>query len=182
MKTAEITDKELIEKCRGGDEHAFGILYQRYRLRMFSYIVKLMPGKPDLVDDIFQQTWFKAIRNWDKYDDRECLLAWLCRISHNLIMDFYRSQKHRTDEELADHDAIAASDDAQGQLEKRELAAALEVAIDNLPDNQKTVVELRRKGLSFNEIASLQDSTLNTVLGRMHYAVLKLREVLKDYL
>ena len=182
MDTAELTDKELVRNCQGGDESAFGVLYGRYRLRLFSYISKLLPGQPDLVEEVFQQTWCKAVRNWKGYDDRQKLLAWLCRIAHNLVMDHFRSSSRRGSEPLTDQDAVSTGAEPHQTMEHRELAAALEVAICTLPDNQRRVVELRREGKSFKEIADLENSTLNTVLGRMHYAVQKLRDGLKEFL
>ncbi len=182
MDTAELTDKELVVRCQAGDESAFGVLYGRYRLRLFSYINKLLPGQPDLVEEVFQQTWCKAVRSWKGYDDRQKLLAWLCRIAHNLVMDHFRSKTRRESEPLTDQDAISAEPDPNRKMEHRELAAALEVAICTLPDSQRRVIELRREGRSFKEIADMENSTLNTVLGRMHYAVQKLREGLKEFL
>ena len=68
------------------------MLYQRYRLPLYSYIHKLMPTESSQVDDIFQQVWVKAVSNWSRYTDQQKLLAWLCRIAHNLVMDYYRSR------------------------------------------------------------------------------------------
>ena len=181
MDTAELTDKELVVKCQAGDEGAFGILYGRYRLRLFGYINKLLPGQPDLVEEVFQQTWCKAVRNWKGYDDRQKLLAWLCRIAHNLAMDDFRQRKRRDNEPLTDQDTASSEMEPNRRVERRELAAALDAAICTLPDSQRRVVELRREGMSFKEIADMENSTLNTVLGRMHYAVQKLREAMKEY-
>ncbi len=181
MDKADWTDKELVMKCQAGDDSAFGVLYGRYRLRLFSYISRLLPGQPDLVEEVFQQTWCKVVRNWKGYDDRQKFLAWLCRIAHNLVMDHFRSKVRRESEPLTDQDAISAETEPNRKVELLELKAALEAAIVALPDSQRRVVELRREGRSFKEIADLEQSTLNTVLARMHYAVQKLREGLKDF-
>ena len=66
-------DMQLVERCRLGDERAFEQLYARYRLPLFSYLHKLLQGEPSMVDDIFQQVWIKANRNWDKYSDQQKL-------------------------------------------------------------------------------------------------------------
>ena len=182
MDTAELTDQELIGKCQAGDESAFGVLYGRYRLRLFGYVSRLLPGQPDLVEEVFQQTWCKVVRSWKGYDDRQKLLAWLCRIAHNLVMDHFRSMTRRESEPLTDQDAVSTEAGPHQKIVHRELSAALEAAICTLPDSQRRVVELRREGRSFKEIADLENSTLNTVLGRMHYAVQRLRDGLKDYL
>lgn len=175
-------DMELIQRCRAGDEQAFGVLYQRYRLPLYSYLHRLLYNHVSLVDDIFQQVWSKALRSWDRYDDRQRLLAWLCRIGHNLVMDHYRRSRHLSQEALEDQDAVDQGSSGDEELADQELLAALEAAIETLPPEQREVVEFRRAGRSFKEIADAQGSSLNTVLGRMHYAIQKLRSCLKDYL
>ena len=175
-------DMQLIERCRSGDERAFETLYMRYKLPLFAYLHKLLAGEPSLVDDIFQQVWIKANRNWDKYSDQQKLLAWLCRIAHNMVMDHYRRNRHMPMVELAEEDGFSnelSLDEAhdQGAFEE-----ALEEAIQGLSNEQREVVELRRKGFSFKEIADKQKTNLNTALCRMHYAVNNLRNKLKDFI
>ena len=176
----EMTDEELLERCKNGDDGAFTALYKRYRLQLFSYLHKLLPGNNPLVDDFFQQTWAKAARNMKNYSHQQKFLAWLCRIAHNLVMDHFRKLKDTNYVEL---DEQQASDESsvEEQMDEDALYDALEKAIATLAPEQRDVIEMRRKGLSFKDIADAQNSNLNTVLGRMHYAVNKLRELLRNY-
>lgn len=177
----QLGDAELLKQCRKSDEAAFDVLYQRYRLPLFSYLHRLLPGRADVVDDLFQQTWVKAISNWAKYDERQKFFAWLCRIAHNLVMDMYRANGRAHFEEL--EDVYLAEGDAPGSSQDWEaLSSALEKAIAELPEEQREVVQFRRQGISFKEIAERQDAKLNTVLGRMHDAIGKLREALSEFL
>ena len=81
MTTAQHTpapqpgDAELLALCRQGDDQAFEVLYNRYRLPLFSYLHRLLPGRADVVDDIFQQTWLKATQNLGRYTDQQRFLA-----------------------------------------------------------------------------------------------------------
>ena len=174
-------DAELVRRCQKQDDTAFSTLYQRYRLPLFSYLNRLLPNQPSEVDDLFQQTWVKAISNWAKYDERQKFFAWLCRIAHNLVMDMYRANGRAHFEEL--EDVYLAEGDAPGSSQDWEaLSSALEKAIAELPEEQREVVQFRRQGISFKEIAERQDAKLNTVLGRMHDAIGKLREALSEFL
>ncbi len=176
----EQTDEELLKRCKNGDDCAFTVLYRRYRLQLFSYLHKLLPGNNPLVDDFFQQTWAKAARNLDNYNHQQKFLAWLCRIAHNLVMDHFRKFKDTSFVELnEEHVSDAAG--VEQQMDEDALYDALEKAIVKLPTEQRTVLEMRRKGMSFKDIADAQNSNLNTVLGRMHYAITKLRELLGNY-
>ena len=180
-KPENISDIQLIEQCRSGDERAFDLLYARYRLPLFSYLHKLLPDDKSLVDDLFQQVWIKASRNWDKYSDQQKLLAWLCRIAHNAVMDHYRRSKKMQTVELSDADGFSEYEQADDHHDRVLLENALEDAIQELSDEQREVVEMRRNGMSFKDIAEKQKTNLNTALCRMHYAINNLRAKLKDF-
>jgi len=176
-----IEDGELIRRFRAKDELAFNALYERYRLPLFGYIHKLLPNTCNAtIDDYFQQVWIKVVAGIDGYNDNQKFFAWMCRIAHNLIVDAYRRNAGRRYVEIVDN---IQGDYRVGQLEERlekeKMLDLVEQCISTLPDKQREVVECRRKGLSFKEIAERQNASLNTVLGRMHYAVAKIREILK---
>ena len=176
-----ISDSELIARARQRDESAFNVLYARYRLQLFSYLNKLLPGDHQMVDDLFQQVWLKVVTNWERYDDQQKFLAWLCRIGHNLVMDHYRRLARRETVEISD--TIPADHESQGEvLDRKIVEDALENAMAQLSSEQREVLKLRQQGVSFKEIAQIQQANLNTVLGRMHYAVEKLRSLLRDFL
>ena len=181
-ETENSNDMQLVERCRLGDERAFEILYARYRLPLFSYLHKLLVGNPSLVDDIFQQVWIKANRNWDKYSDQQRLLAWLCRIAHNAVMDHYRKSRRMPTVELTEATDFASDSATEKTVDQTAFDDALEKAIEELSDEQREVVELRRNGVSFKEIAERQQTSLNTALCRMHYAINNLRNKLKDFM
>ena len=174
-------DIELIRRCQKGDDSAFNALYARYRLQLFSYLNKLVPNDRSHIDDFFQQTWIKAINNFGRYNDQQKFLAWLCRIAHNQVMDFYRSQKGISTVEVDDNIATSHYESAATEIDRSILEDAVEKAIQALSKEQKEVLELRREGKSFKEIATIQNTNLNTVLGRMHYAIEKLKGYLITY-
>lgn len=177
----KLNDIELLTLCKQGRDDAFDVLYNRYRLQLFSYLHRLLPGKSDRVDDFFQQVWIKATRNLEHYTDQQRFLAWLCRIAHNLVMDFYRSNGNAEDIEVPE--TIAAnSPTPDRELRDQQLEDALGKAILKLPPDQQEIIRLRNEGIAFKDIADRKGISLNTALGRMHYAVLNLRKMLADYL
>ena len=187
MTTAQHTpvpqpgDAELLALCRQGDDQAFEVLYNRYRLPLFSYLHRLLPGRADVVDDIFQQTWLKATQNLGRYTDQQRFLAWLCRIAHNLVMDFFRSRKHFGDDEVPEsYPAPDRSPDEELSYDQRQQALA--AAIQQLPIEQREIIALRSQGIAFKDIAAQKGISLNTALGRMHYAVQNLRKILAVFL
>lgn len=174
-------DQVLVERCRSGDERAFEVIYSRYRLPLFSYIHKLLPGNNPLVDDIFQQVWLKVVTHWHSYREQQRLLAWICRIAHNLVMDHYRRQSQAEMVELTDN-LPSTYTSAQEEMDHSLLEVAMEKASEQLSSDQREVLLLRKRGVSFKEIAEIQQTNLNTVLGRMHYAVRKMRTMLAEFM
>ena len=174
------SDEVLIRRCADGDNAAFDVLYGRYRLPLFSYLNRLMPKRADQVEDIFQMTWLRAVRNLPRYTERQRFLPWLCRIAHNLAMDFYRTKGAVVVETMPEqHDERLTPPQA---VQRRQMEEALARAICLLPDEQRTVILLRKDGVPFKEIAEREGISLNTALGRMHYAVLKLKKLLAEYI
>lgn len=173
-------DMELIRRCRIGDDAAFNVLYSRYRLQLYSYLNKLLPNDRSHIDDFFQQAWIKAFNSFGRYNDQQKFLAWLCRIAHNQVMDFFRRQKGASMVEVDEH-LPGGYESAEMEIDRAILEKAVEEAVEMLSTEQKQVLELRRVGKSFKEIAVVQNTSLNTVLGRMHYAVEKLKGFLVNY-
>lgn len=173
-----MTDSQLITRWRDGDEAAFHRLYERYRRPLYAYLNRLVSGDHALADDLYQQTWVRALDRLDRYQERDRFLSWLFRIAHNLAVDTFRRSGVRKEEEVPD----TLPDDAESTSERIDrdlISKALEDAILSLNAEQREVVELRRNGVPFKEIAQIQDVSINTVLGRMHYAVTHLRTALK---
>lgn len=175
-------DPELIRRCLAGDHQAFHALYGRYRLQVYSYLGNMLPGDSHLVDDLFQQTWIRVLDNLDRYEHRQRFLAWLFRIAHNLAVDHIRRRsRHETvelDERLPDEEA----GEAWENMDRDTLLRAVAAATATLAPEQREVLALRQQGMPFREIAELQNTNINTVLGRMHYAVKRLRRILGDYM
>ena len=107
-ETKEPRDMELILAYRNGNADAFDILYERYRRQLYAYLNKLLPGRQAQADDMFQQTWIRAIAKLDRYQEREMFLAWLLRIAHNLTIDSFRAGRRRNEETLCDETAETA--------------------------------------------------------------------------
>ena len=181
----EERDEVLLALYRKGDVQALSTLVNRYKPRLFAFILN-MSGRYDEADDIFQEVWFRAINGLGSYREKS-LLAWLTRIAHNLMIDRWRAAKptvslDATEDDdrpgLADKLAVAEPDPAR-QAETGDMARLVMKAVAGLPVEQREVFLMRvKEDLSFREIAEIQGVSINTSLARMQYALLKLRKVL----
>ena len=171
----------LIKLCRNGDEEAFTALYEKYRSRLYSFLTYKLSGNNSLVDDIFQQTWLKALNNLHRYKHKNSILPWLQTIAGNLIIDHFRAGARRETVPIIEN-LHADTYDPQETKEQEQLDKALYEAIAKLSEEQREVVLMRIEEISFKEIAKAKNISLNTALGRHQYAIRNLRKLMDVYL
>lgn len=185
LRLAEMTDEHLVGSLRKGEAWAGEALVKRYHDSLFRYLNR-QASSTNLAEELLQQTWLSVFEHLEqfKYDEQGGMgfKAWLFRIATNKAHDFWRSRgreknayaglKLVTDEELPD---------ASHRMSGTEQDRKLRWAIDQLPDAQKQVVLLRYySDMKFVDIASMLGCPLNTALGRMHKAMLKLRKLIEQ--
>lgn len=191
MKTLEnMTDEEVAMLYIDGNNRAFDLLLSRNQSRLFSYILFVVRDR-DTAEDIFQETFVKVITRLQngKYTASGKFSAWIMRIAHNVIMDWYRDQRAgRVVEATQDNDLsnISGSEFVVGSIESHyvnsQVMRDVRNLLNNLPPTQREVVFMRYyQQLSFKEIADTTSVSINTALGRMRYAILNLRRMAKTY-
>ncbi len=181
------SDQELVHQYLNGREQAFAELLQRHKSRVYTAIYMFVRDKY-LAEDLFQETFIKAIKklNAGLYTDEGKFLPWVLRIANNLCIDYYRKTKRSpkvTNPDGYDIFSILPFHDtgAQEAIIKKEEHGTVRALIDKLPPDQKEVLILRHYAdYSFKEIAELTGVSINTALGRMRYAILNMRRMLKE--
>lgn len=186
----ELTDEELAMSYIGGNNRAFDELLSRNQSKLFSYILFVVRDE-DRANDLFQETFVKVITrlHQGRYVDSGKFSAWVMRIAHNVIMDWYREQKARNviePTEENDLSNISGSSVLDSNIENRyvndQIMADVKKMMNMLPPTQREVVFMRfYQNLSFKEIADMTGVSINTSLGRMRYAILNLRRMSKEH-
>lgn len=186
----EMSDEQLALLYIDGDNRAFDLLLQRNQSKLYSYIIFVVRDR-DIADDIFQETFVKVITKLHqrKYATTGKFSAWLMRIAHNIIMDWYREQRAgHIVEPTADNDLSNLSgqqvmdSNIEGHYVNEQVLCDVKRMMNLLPPTQREVVFMRfYQDLSFKEIAELTNVSINTALGRMRYAVLNLRRMAKSH-
>lgn len=185
-----MTDEELAVEYVEGNNRAFDELLNRTKTGIFSYIIFIVHNQ-EVANDIFQETFLKAITNLQmrKYSPTGKFNAWMIRIAHNAIMDWYRRQKTKQIIDMNDDFDIASMSDktlmetsSEDLMANAQVLADVKAMIDFLPEAQREVVQMRYyQNLSFKEIAALTGVSINTSLGRMRYALINLRRLAKEH-
>lgn len=186
----ELTDEQLAMLYVKGNNSAFDELLSRTQSKLFTYIMFVVHDH-DLADDIFQETFVKAITKLQKgeYTDSGKFVFWLTRIAHNAIMDWYRQQQSRhimepnADNNLQNLSMASVLDTfRESELVNEQVLCDVKKMMEALPAPQREVVYMRfYQQLSFKEIAELTNVSINTALGRMRYALINMRRMAKDY-
>ena len=189
----DVPDGELIRQYLEGSRESFEMLYHRYRNSLYAYLNNLLEQKKSAVDDVFQQTWLKAIDHLSAYKDNNMFLAWLMRIAHNAAMDHCRKDKKNgqyeislfPEDKLQDGEGNGVQADISDEryapgrsMEQQEVAVIVKKAVNSLPPELREVFLLRTEKIPFREIARIQKCSINTVLARMQYALKNLRKIL----
>lgn len=180
-----MTDEQLVSSYSNGNNQAFDILLERHRRSVFNYIHFTVRDR-DLAEDIFQDTFVKAIVTikQGRYQESGKFRAWISRIAHNLIIDHFRQEKNENqvsnDDGMMDlfNNSKFSDETIEELLIKEQITSDVRKLIDYLPDVQREVLEMRYyQDLSFKEISEQTGVSINTALGRMRYAILNIRRM-----
>ncbi|QXI00781.1 RNA polymerase sigma factor [Pseudomonas monsensis] len=183
-RSSASSDDALLARYREGDGAAFEILYARHRQGLYRFLLGLS-GKPELADEVFQETWLSLIRSASQPQGRATFRTWLFQIARNRLIDHWR--KHGAHQPLHDsydeqlHAIGDETNDPEQLLNLSRDSQRLESALQALPADQREVFLLRAHGdLDLAQIASLTDTPLETVKSRLRYAQQKLRRLLAE--
>lgn len=181
---AASSDETLLARYREGDGAAFEILYARHRQGLYRFLLGLS-GKPELADEVFQDTWLSLIRSTSQPQGRATFRTWLFQIARNRLIDHWR--KHGVHQPLHDsydeqlHAIGDETNDPEQLLNLSRDSQRLASALQTLPADQREVFLLRAHGdLDLAQIASLTETSLETVKSRLRYAQQKLRRLLAE--
>lgn len=187
---ADMTDEMLAVCYVEGDNRAFDELLARNQQKLYSYILFVVRD-PEVANDVFQETFMKAITKMQegKYTDSGKFSFWLTRIAHNVIMDGFRQQKNEhIVEPTADNDLSNLRSDGildinrENEFVNEQILADVRHLMDTLPAPQREVVYMRfYQDMSFKEIAETTGVSINTSLGRMRYALINMRRMVRKH-
>jgi RNA polymerase sigma-70 factor (ECF subfamily) len=183
---SELSDADVLRAYAKGDVAALDELVRRHGKALLGFL-RAMTRDSEAAEDLFQETWLRVIRKPKGFSEGS-FRAWVWRIARNLIID--RSRRKQADcsldapvgeEEMTLLDVLPGNEPAPSELVAgMDLEARIAACVGCLPESQREVFLLRTQaGLSFVEIGKLLHVPLNTALGRMHYAVVRLRQELK---
>ena len=182
----QLDDRALVARILEGDRDRFTELVRRYEKRLVNYVYRIThryEGAHDLAQDIFVKVYLAL----DRYDPKYQFSTWLFRIAQNSAIDALRKKSIaevpivRTggDDEGKEREFADAGVSPYRAMKNKQLGAAIDVAVRNLPPDYRELIQLRHFAeLSYEEIASMKKLPLGTVKNKLFRA----RNLLKDAL
>ena len=170
------TDKDLMQQVQNGDLRKMGILYERYRRKLFGYFFH-MNGDPVQSEDLVQSVFVRLIDYRKSYSGSGSFASWVFRTARNLQYDHYRKQAKNPVLYTEEPVQVVAEPavDSSGSPEEDALKQ-LRMAMEDLPEDQREILVLSKiKGLTFNEIGTVLDCTEGAAKVRAHRALKLLR-------
>lgn len=183
------SDERLVSLYVNGCNEAFDALLERYKDSLYGYIFRSVKNA-DVADDIFQETFVKVIStlNSGRYVENGRFAAWVTRIAHNRIIDYYRQIKNEAlqSTDASEVDVLNRKEFSDSTIEDSlitlQIHKDLRRLVGELPKSQREVVIMRYyKDMSYKEISDITGVSINTALGRMRYALINLRRLANEH-
>lgn len=177
MQLNQLNDLELIDQARE-DREAFGVLYERYVRRIYAYIYYRTGNSFD-AEDLTERVFMRALRNIGKYSDRGLpFSAWLYRIAHNLVANWYRDNSRRKEISLEESlPPTSSGEHPERTLVENEEREHLLGMIRCLPQERQELLILKFvEDLSNAEIGMIMGRSEGAIKSLYHRTLLALRD------
>jgi RNA polymerase sigma-70 factor, ECF subfamily len=174
-----LADEELMQLVRDGDVSAFEVVFDRHSSAAFSLAYR-MCGRRATAEDIVQDAFLSLWRSGSGYDPRRgSVRSWVLSVVHNRAVDAMRRLGAKAGLDVPDEgiaERLHAAESTDAEVERRDDARQVRTALDELPPDQRQVIELAYfGGFTHNQIAEMLDLPPGTVKGRMRLGLTKLR-------
>jgi RNA polymerase sigma-70 factor (ECF subfamily) len=170
-----LSDEALYRNLVTGDVTAFDELYRRYERCLFGFVLRQLGDRAE-AEDIFHEAFMAVLRERRSSRELQSFKAWIFEVARNLCLNRVRSRKRAARAFETETRTPASQPHPESIVSARQGPAALQRAVEKLPEPLAQLYDLRTSGLSYDEIASVLDVPLGTVKSRMHEMVNRLRE------
>jgi RNA polymerase sigma-70 factor (ECF subfamily) len=179
-----VADEDLMAMVRDGDAPAFDVIFDRHAGAAFSLAYR-MCGRRAMAEDVVQDAFVSLWRSGARYDrSRGSVRSWVLSVVHNRAIDAFRKEAAKSSLDVREEglaERLEAEERTEREAERRDDARQIRTALEELPSEQRQVIELAYfGGFTHTEIAQMLSLPSGTVKGRMRLGLAKLRMTLAD--
>jgi RNA polymerase sigma-70 factor, ECF subfamily len=179
-----LADEDLMQLIAENDAAAFAVLYERHTNVAFSLAFR-MCGKRAIAEEVVQEAFLSAWRGGTRYDrTRGSVRTWVLGIVHNRAIDALRRSMVQDRGRVSDEgieERLEATERTDQEVGRRDEAREIRAIVEGLPPEQSRVIELAYYGgFTHTEIATMLDTPIGTVKGRMRLGLQKMRSQLSS--
>jgi len=161
-------DQQLVERAQRGDRRAFELLVAKYQRKLARLLSRLVRD-PAEVEDVTQEAFIKAYRALPSFRGDSAFYTWLYRMGRRAPTS--TGFDNEDAESFEDAEQLRDSATPEGELIGKQIAATVNRALEQLPDDLRTAITLREiEGLSYEEIATVMNCPIGTVRSRIFRA------------
>ncbi|MDR2423593.1 MAG: RNA polymerase sigma factor [Prevotellaceae bacterium] len=183
MDKSNYTDKELLAMLRNPEQrnYAFNLLVRQYQERLYWHIRKIVISHDD-ADDLVQNTFLKALENFDTFREEAQLYTWLYRIATNEALTLLRKRRNRFFIPMVDvENQLSKTLESDEYFDGNEMQRKLQRAILKLPEKQRIVFNMRYfDEMKYEEISSILGTSVGALKASYHHAAEKIEKYLKN--
>lgn len=172
-----LSDSALMLKVKAGESHTLGLLYERYKKRLFGFFYQMCKDA-NLSEDLVQNVFIRVLKYKHTYNEESNFLSWLFRIARNVYYDQFKvSSKNRTTDLDEVNNAFIVGN-VESDIEKNEKVSLLKEAMNQLPAKKKELIVLSKlKELKYKELGEIVGCSEGNARTRVHRALLDLKQI-----
>jgi len=172
-----LSDSALMLKVKSGDNHTLGLLYERYKKRLFGFFFQMCKDA-SLCEDLVQNVFIRVLKYKHTYTEESNFLSWIFKIARNVYYDHFKAAAKNKASDVDELYDLKSSDNVEKEMEQNEKMMLLKKAISKLPDDKKEIILLSKiKGLKHKEIGEVINCSEGNARTRVHRALNDLKDI-----
>ncbi len=172
-----LSDNALMLKVKSGESHTLGLLYERYKKRLFGFFFQ-MSKDANLCEDLVQNVFIRVIKYKYTYTEESNFVSWIFKIARNVYYDYFKGKNKNKTYDIEEQYDVYSFENAENTIEQTERILLLKKAINQLPEEKKELIILSKmKELKYKELGDIIGCSEGNARIKVHRALHDLKKI-----